>query len=43
MPGSRWTTPDEIAAVVGWLVSEDAAIVTGQVIDAERGFRRRAT
>ena len=43
MPRGRWNTPDEIAAVVGWLVSADAAIVTGQVIDAESGFRRWAT
>ncbi len=42
MPRRRWTTPDEIAAVVRWLVSEDAATVTGQVIDAESGFRRSA-
>ena len=40
MPRGRWTTPDEIAGVVSWLVSGDAATVTGQVIDAESGFRR---
>jgi NAD(P)-dependent dehydrogenase (short-subunit alcohol dehydrogenase family) len=43
MPRRRWTTPDEIAAVVRWLLSEYAATVTGQVIDAESGFRRWAT
>jgi 3-oxoacyl-[acyl-carrier protein] reductase len=40
MPRGRWTHPDEIAAVVRWLVSADAAVITGQVIDAEDGFRR---
>lgn len=39
-PGRRWGTPTDIAAVVGWLVSDDAAWVTGQVINAEGGFRR---
>jgi 3-oxoacyl-[acyl-carrier protein] reductase len=43
MPRGRWTTPDEVATVVGWLVSDGAATVTGQVIDAESGFRRWAT
>jgi 3-oxoacyl-[acyl-carrier protein] reductase len=40
MPRGRWNSPDEIAAVVRWLVSADAATITGQVIDAESGFRR---
>jgi 3-oxoacyl-[acyl-carrier protein] reductase len=40
MPRGRWNTPDEAAAVVTWLLSADAASVTGQVIDAEGGFRR---
>ena len=42
MPRRRWTTPDEIAAVVLWLVSAEAGTITGQVIDAEAGFRRSA-
>ena len=42
LPRGRWNTPDEIAAVVAWLVSEDAVTITGQVIDAEAGFRRSA-
>src|SRR4029453_15577011 len=41
-PRGRWTTPDEIAALVAWLVGEDAFAVTGTVIDAEAGFRRHA-
>jgi 3-oxoacyl-[acyl-carrier protein] reductase len=40
LPRGRWNTPGEAAAVVAWLVSDDAATVTGQVIDAEAGFRR---
>ncbi len=42
LPRGRWNTPDEIAAVVAWLVSDDAITITGQVIDAEAGFRRSA-
>jgi 3-oxoacyl-[acyl-carrier protein] reductase len=40
LPRGRWGTASEAAAVVAWLVSDDAASVTGQVIDAEGGFRR---
>jgi len=40
-PGGRWGRPEDIAAIVGWLVSEDSAWMTGQVIDAEGGFRRQ--
>jgi 3-oxoacyl-[acyl-carrier protein] reductase len=39
-PSGQWGTPDDAAAVVGWLVSEDAGRVTGQVVNAEGGFRR---
>jgi 3-oxoacyl-[acyl-carrier protein] reductase len=39
-PAGRWGRPDDIAPVVAWLASEDSAWVTGQVIDAEGGFRR---
>jgi 3-oxoacyl-[acyl-carrier protein] reductase len=39
-PAGRWGRPDDIAAVVAWLASDDSAWVTGQVIDAEGGFRR---
>lgn len=37
LPRGRWNTPEEIAGVVDWLVS-DAAPITGDVIEA--GFRR---
>lgn len=40
-PAGRWGAPGDIAPVVAWLVSRDSAWVTGQVIDAEGGFRRR--
>ena len=39
-PAGRWGRPSDIAAVVSWLVSDDSAWVTGQVINAEGGFRR---
>ena len=39
-PAGRWGRPEDIAAVVGWIVSPDSAWLTGQVIDAEGGFRR---
>jgi NAD(P)-dependent dehydrogenase (short-subunit alcohol dehydrogenase family) len=39
-PSRRWTTPDDVAAVVSWLVGPDSGLITGQVIDAEGGFRR---
>jgi 3-oxoacyl-[acyl-carrier protein] reductase len=39
-PAGRWGRPEDIAPVVAWLASDAAAWVTGQVIDAEGGFRR---
>jgi 3-oxoacyl-[acyl-carrier protein] reductase len=39
-PARRWGTPDDAARLVAWLVSDEAAWVTGQVIDSEGGFRR---
>jgi 3-oxoacyl-[acyl-carrier protein] reductase len=40
-PAGRWGSPKDIAAVVSWLLSAESAWVTGQVIDAEGGFRRQ--
>lgn len=40
MPRGRWNTPVEAANVVALLLSPDAATITGQIIDAEGGFRR---
>jgi 3-oxoacyl-[acyl-carrier protein] reductase len=39
-PAGRWGRPEDIAPVVAWLASADSGWVTGQVIDAEGGFRR---
>lgn len=40
MPSGRWKTPQEAAEVVALLLSPGAATITGQVLDAESGFRR---
>jgi 3-oxoacyl-[acyl-carrier protein] reductase len=40
LPAGRWCRPDEVARLVRWLVSDDSQWVTGQVINAEGGFRR---
>jgi 3-oxoacyl-[acyl-carrier protein] reductase len=42
MPLGRWGEPDDAARLVAWLCTDDAAWVTGQVIDSEGGFRRWA-
>jgi 3-oxoacyl-[acyl-carrier protein] reductase len=42
-PSGRWGRPEDIAPIVGWLLSPDSAWLTGQVVDAEGGFRRRFT
>lgn len=39
-PLGRWGTPQDIAAIVSFLVSAESAWITGQVISAEGGFRR---
>jgi 3-oxoacyl-[acyl-carrier protein] reductase len=39
-PRGRWGRPEDIAAVVAWLASAESGWITGQVIDAEGGFRR---
>lgn len=40
LPAGRWCRPDEIARLVRWLASDDSQWITGQVINAEGGFRR---
>jgi 3-oxoacyl-[acyl-carrier protein] reductase len=39
-PAGRWGQPDDVARLVAWLVSDEAAWITGQVLDSEGGFRR---
>jgi 3-oxoacyl-[acyl-carrier protein] reductase len=39
-PAGRWGRPEDVTPVVAWLLSAESAWVTGQVIDAEGGFRR---
>lgn len=39
-PAGRLGAPGDIAPIVTWIVSTDCAWMTGQVIDAEGGFRR---
>lgn len=39
-PSQRWGQPADAARLVAWLVSDEAAWITGQVIDSEGGFRR---
>lgn len=41
-PAGRWGRPEDIAPIVTWLLSKESAWLTGQVIDAEGGFRRQA-
>jgi len=41
-PAGRWGRPEDIVAIVAWIVSRDSAWMTGQVIDAEGGFRRQS-
>jgi 3-oxoacyl-[acyl-carrier protein] reductase len=39
-PSGRWGTPDDPARLIAWLVTDEAAWITGQVINSEGGFRR---
>jgi 3-oxoacyl-[acyl-carrier protein] reductase len=39
-PQQRWGVPDDPARLISWLVTDEAAWITGQVINSEGGFRR---
>jgi len=39
-PQQRWGLPDDPARLIAWLVTDEAAWITGQVINSEGGFRR---
>jgi 3-oxoacyl-[acyl-carrier protein] reductase len=40
MPLGRWGRPEDAARLIGWLCTDEAAWVSGQVINSEGGFRR---
>jgi 3-oxoacyl-[acyl-carrier protein] reductase len=40
LPAGRWGSPEDAARVVAWLVSDESAWITGQVLNSEGGFRR---
>ncbi|MBB4904772.1 SDR family oxidoreductase [Actinophytocola algeriensis] len=40
-PGGRWGEPDDPARLIAWLTTDEAAWITGQVLNTEGGFRRR--
>jgi 3-oxoacyl-[acyl-carrier protein] reductase len=39
-PAGRWGVPDDPARLIAWLATDEAAWITGQVINSEGGFRR---
>jgi 3-oxoacyl-[acyl-carrier protein] reductase len=39
-PGGRWGEPDDPARLIAWLTTDEAAWITGQVLNTEGGFRR---
>jgi 3-oxoacyl-[acyl-carrier protein] reductase len=40
-PGGRWSTPQDAAKLVAWLLSDEAAWVTGQTIASDGGWSSR--
>jgi 3-oxoacyl-[acyl-carrier protein] reductase len=43
LPAGRWGSPDDASRLVAWLVSDDSAWITGQILNSEGGFRRGQT
>jgi len=41
IPLGRWARPQEIAGAIAWLVSDDAAYVTGTIISVDGGYQAR--
>lgn len=41
-PGGRWSSPDDTARLVSWLLSDEAAWVTGQTIASDGGWSARS-
>ncbi|MFE0379004.1 SDR family oxidoreductase [Streptomyces inhibens] len=39
-PGGQWGAPDDPARLIAWLATDEAAWITGQVINSEGGFTR---
>jgi 3-oxoacyl-[acyl-carrier protein] reductase len=39
-PRGRWGMPDDPARLIAWLATDEAAWITGQIINTEGGFRR---
>ena len=39
-PAGRWGSPDDPARLIAWLATDEAAWITGQVVNTEGGFRR---
>ena len=39
-PDVRWGIPDDVANLVGFLVSDEGAWIRGQVLNSEGGFNR---
>lgn len=39
-PAGRWGRPEDPARLIAWLCTDDAAWITGQVINSEGGFSR---
>lgn len=40
LPAGRWGRPEDVTRLVRWLASDESQWITGQVINAEGGFRR---